>query len=95
MTDSYHHDGDGTHQDVDVDKDINTDVSLDYNTDVSVDTDVSLQVCSFVNVDGNAANINFDAEAFGSDTLVQVDVNALTIEDQLSSAIGSITSAAG
>lgn len=76
-----------------LDSNISTDFEFDVDINIDKDSDVDVNVFSDANVDGNIAEIAFDAEAFGTDTLVDVEVSVLTIEDQLSSVAGYIVSA--
>lgn len=85
--------------DVDFDKDIDVDIDIDLDTDVdiykTVDIDVWSTVYADVCIDGNSADVTFDIEAVGEDTFTSLDIAVLTIEDDLSSISGAITSAVG
>lgn len=87
------------HDDVDFDKDVNISVDVDYDSDVDIDfnkdVDIDIKVDVDVDIEGNYASITFDATAYGHDTLVEVDVVVLTIENQLSEVSGTIVSAVG
>ena len=84
-----------------VEFDKNLDINIDYdfhsNTDINFNKDVSIniQLDSFVHLEGNFAQITFDAEAVGVNGYVQADLIVLTIEDQLAMVSGTITSATG
>lgn len=75
-----------------------SDIELDFDsyTDIDfykdVDIDISVDLC--VDIDGNFAQVNFAADAWGEDTLVEVDV-AVFAADDMSSATGSIVAAVG
>jgi hypothetical protein len=79
--------------DKDIDVDIDVDSNSDYSVDVSVDANIDICIESEVDIEGNSAVLTFDAEAVGDDTAVTVDVVVLTIEDELSSISGTISSA--
>ncbi|NDV49630.1 MULTISPECIES: hypothetical protein [unclassified Salipiger] len=85
--------------DVDFDKDIDVDINIDLDTTVdiykTVDIDVWSTVYADVCIDGNTADVTFDIEAVGEDTFTSLDIAVLTIEDDLSSISGAITSAVG
>lgn len=87
------------HNDNDFDKDleIDVDVEIDIDTDIDFDKDfdADINVTSNTHVDGNSTSVLFDAEALGEDTVVEADIIVLTIEDELSSATGSIIAATG
>ncbi len=85
---------DGYDFDKEVDIDVDADIDVDFDFDVTKDFDANINIDSHVNVSGNSTTIAFDAEALGSDTVVEVDVVALTIENELSSASGLIIAAA-
>lgn len=78
-------------------KEIDIDVELEFESDVEIYSGslsyVGAYVDSCVDVDGNFAQITFDAEAVGKDGLVEVDLVVLTIEDELAMVAGTITSA--
>ena len=82
---------------VDFDKDIKVDIDVDVDLDVKItfdkDVDVDIKIDADANVDGNIANVSVEAEAYGKDTLVEIDATVLTIQDQLSSVYLSIISA--
>lgn len=84
--------------DVDIEKEIDAEISVDFDFDTDIDfdkdVDVDIVVESCVDIEGNLTNITFDAEAIGSDSLVEVDLAVLTVEGELSSATGSIIAAA-
>lgn len=69
-------------------------VDSDIDTDFSLETDVDIQVDSDVDVDGNTSMLTLDAEAVGTNTLVETDASVLTVEDQMSSVNLSVVSAA-
>lgn len=84
--------------DVDIDKDIDASVSFDFDIDVDIelhkDVDINVDVSSGVHVDGNVTTSVVDVEAVGEDTLVEVDVVILSVEDELSSFSGVMVAAA-
>ena len=85
--------------DFEIETDVETAVSndIDFDTDISFEKDVSTNVGVFsdVEVDGNLSTLTVDAEAIGSNTLVEVDSSVLSVENELSSVSLSIVSAAG
>jgi len=91
---SEHHDP-GT--DVNLDKDIDINVDYNFNSDTYIDFDkdvnIDVNVNSCVDVQGNFAQVTFDAEAVGENGYVQADLVVLTIDNELAMASGSITSA--
>lgn len=82
---------------VDFDKEIDIDIEFDYDSDVDIyygkDVWVDVDVNSYVDVDGNYAQVTFDAQAVGKDGLVEADLIVLTIENELAMAAGTIISA--
>lgn len=82
---------------LDFDKEIDIDVEFEYESDVDIyygkDVWVDVDVNSYVAVDGNYAQITFDAQAVGVDGLVEADLVVLTIEDELAMVAGTIISA--
>lgn len=82
--------------DVDFDKyidvDIDVKVDLDVNIDFYKDVDVDIKVNSDVDVKGNLTNVSIEAEAYGENSLVEIDMTVLTT-DYLSSAYVSVISA--
>ncbi|MCT4371568.1 hypothetical protein CLG85_015070 [Yangia mangrovi] len=83
--------------DVDFEKDIDVDIDIDLDTSVDTDKTVDIVVYSsveaFTCIEGNTADVIFDIEAVGEDTFTSLDIAVLTIEDELSSISGAITSA--
>lgn len=81
---------------VDFDKLIDVTINTDINLDVVIDFDKTFDACILVNSDvnifGNLTNVSVEAEAYGWDTLVEVDTMVLTT-DYLSSAYVSVISA--
>jgi hypothetical protein len=77
--------------DIDVDYNLDVDVNIDFDKDVDIDVDVNQDV----DLDGNYANLTFDATAYGENTLAEADVFALVIEGELSEVGGTLTAAAG
>ncbi len=82
--------------DVDFDKyidvDIDVKVDLDVNIDFYKDVDVDIKIESDVDVKGNLTNVSIEAEAYGENSLVEIDMTVLTT-DYLSSAYVSVISA--
>ena len=78
-------------------KELDSNIAADFEFDVDInidkDSDVDVNVFSDANVDGNIAELAFDVEAYGVDTLVDGEISILTIEDQLSSVAGYFISA--
>lgn len=85
-----------TNVDVNKDIDIDIDADLDIDTDINLDifTDIDVDVDSDVDVEDSLTVVTFDAEAIGDNTLVEVDVVVLTVDNELSSASGTIVAAA-
>ena len=88
------HDGTEVDFDKELDSDIEVDIDFDTNIEFTKYVNVDIEVDSSVNIEGNLTSVTFDAEAFGYDTLVEVDIAVLTLENELSSAAGSIIVAA-
>jgi hypothetical protein len=53
------------------------DTFVDYDSDLDVDHTIDVSV----DIDGNEATWNVDAQAFGEDTAVEVNVVAITSDD--------------
>ena len=73
--------------------DINTDLDFDVNVDVDKNVDIDIDIDAAANVEGNSAQLTFDVEAFGIDTVAELEFSILTIEDELSSVAGFAVSA--
>ncbi|WP_353931910.1 hypothetical protein WJM97_04820 [Okeanomitos corallinicola TIOX110] len=75
--------------DIEVETEIKFDTEIDfkknYNADIKIDSDADIK--------GNIATLTFDVEAIGKDTLAEVDVAVLAVENKLSSVTGSMISA--
>ena len=71
---------------IDVDVELDWEINFDkfYNVDIDVNTDVDIE--------DNLTSVTIEAEAFGENTLVEIDAAVLTT-DYLSSAAVSIISA--
>ena len=78
----------------DIDIAVSTDIDFDTDTDFNKEFDADISVASDTDVDGNLSTLTLDAEAVGTDTLVEADASVLTVEDQLSSVTLSVISAA-
>ena len=78
-------------KDIDIDIDVDVDLNVDIDFDKNVDVDIKIDADA--DVSGNIANVSVEAEAYGKDTLVEIDATVLTIENQLSSVYLSIISA--
>lgn len=76
--------------DIDIDSDLDIDTDVDLDTDIDVDADVD----SDVDVEDTLTTVTFEAEAIGNQTLVEVDVVVLSVDNELSSASGVIVAAA-
>ena len=78
------------------DKKVNSEVNNAFNFDSKIDIDkvktVDVKIDAKADVKGNIAELTFDAEAVGRDTLVEVEASILTVEDELSSVAASIIS---
>ena len=70
--------------------DVSTEVYLDFITfvDLIKDIDVNVAVDQHVYLTGNTANVQFDVEAVGNNTLAEFDV-AVLVTDGFSSITGS------
>lgn len=70
--------------------DVSTEVYLDFITyvDLYKDIDVDVAVDQHVYLKGNTANVQFDVEAVGDNTLAEFDV-AVLVTDGFSSITGS------
>lgn len=79
---------------VDIDVDIDADLDIDTDINLDIETDVDVDVFSDVDVEDSLTVVTFDAEAIGNQTLVEVDVVVLTVDNELSSASGVIVAAA-
>lgn len=82
--------------DVDFDKYIDVDIDVKVDLDVNIDfyknVDVDIKIESDVDVKGNLTNVSIEAEAYGENSLVEIDMTVLTT-DYLSSAYVSVISA--
>jgi hypothetical protein len=76
----------------DIDVDIDVKVDLEWDIDFYKDVDVDIKVDSDVDVKDNLTSVAVEAEAFGDNSLVEVDISVLTT-DYLSSAAVSVISA--
>lgn len=74
----------------DVEVDVDVDLKLDATVDLTVDneTDIDVDVKSDVDLDGNTAEITFDVQAVGDETLVQGELVVLTVDNELSQLTG-------
>ena len=74
----------------DIKVDVSTEVYLDFITyvDLIKDIDVNVAVDQHVYLTGNTANVQFDVEAVGNNTLAEFDV-AVLVTDGFSSITGS------
>lgn len=77
-----------------IDVEINTTINLEVDIDFYKDFDAHFDVTSYVCVEGNLTNVSVEAEAYGWDTVVEIDAVVLTT-DYLSSAYVSVISAVG
>ncbi|MGK9168555.1 hypothetical protein KXR53_19735 [Inquilinus limosus] len=85
--------------DIEVKKDIDIEVDFkldaEFDIDVKKDVHIDVKVESDVDIKGNFSQVTFDVQAHGKDTFTEADVFVLTVEDELSSASGVITSVVG
>jgi hypothetical protein len=81
-------------KDLEVDVDLDIDLEVDVDVDVYKDVDIYVDIRSDVDLDGNTAELNFDVQAIGDNTLVEGDVWVLTVDNELSSITGHLYSAA-
>ncbi|WP_017327794.1 hypothetical protein [Synechococcus sp. PCC 7336] len=81
-----------------VDKTVNSTVNnvITFDTDITFDkiSTTDVLVVADADIDGNITTLTLDAEAIGSDTLVEVDSSVLSIHGELSSLSLSVISAA-
>lgn len=93
MSDNYNNDFEYSKDlEIDVDIDLDFDVNVDVNVDIC--KDINIDIYSDVDLDGNTAELTLDAQAIGSDTLVEAIVTVLTVEGELSSISLNVISAA-
>jgi hypothetical protein len=85
-----------SYAEVDFDKyiDIHVDAEVDLKWDIEFykDVDVDIKVDSDVDIKDNLTQVNIDAEAYGDNSLVEIDMAVLTT-DYLSHASVSVISA--
>lgn len=74
---------------------INTTYNLDANSDIDKDYDANISIVSNTDVTGNSTTIIGDAEAVGTDTVVEIEFSAITLENELSSGFVSVLAATG
>lgn len=77
-----------------IDVAINTDISLDVEVLFYKDFEANFELTSYVCVEGNLTNVSVDAQAYGWDTVVEIDAFVLTT-DNSSNAYLSVISAVG
>lgn len=95
MYDDHHDNNDfDFSKDLEIDVDIDLDFDVDVDVDVEIEKDICIDIYSDVDLDGNYAELTLDAQAIGSDTLVEAIVSVLTVEDELSSITLNVISAA-
>ncbi|WP_017327795.1 hypothetical protein [Synechococcus sp. PCC 7336] len=80
-----------------VDKTVNSTVNneITFDTDILFEKDFNadIDIDAFADIDGNISTLTLDAEAIGTDTLVEVDSSVLSIHGELSSVSLSVISA--
>lgn len=76
--------------DKEIDVNVDTEIDLEFDTFVELtkNIDVDVYVDQTVNIKGNTANVQFDVEAVGDNTLAEFDVSVL-VTDDFSSITGS------
>lgn len=79
-------------KDVDIKVDVEIDIEADVDVEVKKDVDIDVDIKSDIDLDGNYAEMIFDIQAIGDDTLVEFDVAVLTVDNELSSITGHIIS---
>ena len=73
-----------------------SELSFDTNIDFDKDYDLDMNIDVDVDIEGNVATLTFDVLAVGdgsADTLAEVDVFVLAVEDELSQVAGSMIAA--
>ena len=78
--------------DKEIDVDIDVEVDLKWDIEFDKDVDVDIKVDSDVDVKDNLTSVTVEAEAFGDNSLVEIDMAVLTT-DYLSSAAVSVIAA--
>ena len=80
-------------------KNVSSTVNNEFNFNSVIDIDktknVDVDVNADIDIEGNLAELTFDAEAVGKNTLVEVEASVLAVEDQLSSVAASIIAGVG
>ncbi|KLK91311.1 hypothetical protein AA309_20850 [Microvirga vignae] len=75
-----------------IDAEIDSEVALDWDIEFDKDVEADVKVDSDVDLDGNSTMVTVDAEAYGDNSLVEVDTAVLTT-DKLSHASVAVISA--
>jgi len=78
--------------DKEIDIDVDAEIELETEIDFKKDVDIDIKVDSDVDIKDNLTHVTVDAEAFGDNSLVEIDAQVLTT-DYLSHAYLSIVSA--
>jgi hypothetical protein len=80
-------------------KEISIEVEFELESEVKIevekDVDIDVKIESYVDLEGNYADVTFSAEAIGCETFAEADVHVLVIEGELSSVDGYMVAAAG
>jgi hypothetical protein len=63
-----------------IDIEVDVDVDLKFDIEFDKDVDVDIKVESDVDIKGNLAQATIDVEAYGDNSLVEVDMAALTTD---------------
>jgi hypothetical protein len=81
----------------DFEKEVNIDVNVDlkFDADVKLDVKKDIKVTQDLDIEGNAAIVIFDAQAFGKDTLTEAIIVTLAVEDTMSMSAGEVGSFVG
>ena len=74
---------------------VNNEFNFDANIDIDKTKNVDVDINADIDVEGNIAELIFDAEAVGKNSIVEVETSVLAVEDKLSSVAGSILAGVG
>jgi hypothetical protein len=88
---SYNHDVDFEFE-KEIDIEVDAEVELEWDIEFKKDVEVDIKVDSDVDIKDNLTQVNIDAEAYGDNSLVEIDMAVLTT-DYLSHASVSVIAA--
>jgi sugar-specific transcriptional regulator TrmB len=78
--------------DKEIDIEVEAEIELEWDIEFKKDVNVDIKVDSDVDIKDNLTQVNIDAEAFGDNSLVEIDMAVLTT-DYLSHASVSVIAA--